>query len=157
MHLHFKRSLLDLHLYKRLTGEIEKCVAFCSISTTPFHSSVPRARVRAAGSKVKIRAESRIQSCQSERGLSLYCSLAVSRAEGHWSLSTRINSVKPLKCVAADLKWFKSLKWGRAASCSRSTRQGHPAGWYREKSAIIWPVLIHPAAAEMQQQICAGI
>lgn len=38
-----RESTVLLHLYERLTSEIEKCTAFCSISITAFHSSVPRA------------------------------------------------------------------------------------------------------------------
>lgn len=76
------KLILDLHLHKRMTNEIEKyCKAFCSICTAPFHSSVPRARVRAEGSKVKSERRA-VSNYISRRGLSLYCSLATSRAEG---------------------------------------------------------------------------
>lgn len=68
--LRFNRARSQhLHSYKGPTGEIEERVALAAISAAPFCASVPRAGVRAAGIKSKIRAESCIQSCQSERSL----------------------------------------------------------------------------------------
>lgn len=47
-------SVLGPSPIDRLADEIEECVAFCSISVTPFHSSVPKGlRVGAAGIKSK--------------------------------------------------------------------------------------------------------
>lgn len=71
-----------LNLYQRLASEIEKCTAFCSISSAAFHSSVPRARVGAAGSKVKSE-QGAVSNRVTRSGLSRYCSLATSSgAEG---------------------------------------------------------------------------